>query len=66
MGARMLGNKFNGLEKHLHVPFVFSAHAGNILEYSADDVHPVVDIDKIHCRNNQQGCALDCCHGSRH
>src|SRR5436853_7480685 len=36
---------------------VFSAHAGDILEYDADDVHPVVEVDEIHCRDNEQGYA---------
>src|SRR6266566_8018304 len=33
---------------------VLPAHARNAIEHSADDVHPVVDVDEVHGRHNQQ------------
>src|SRR6266699_2644149 len=35
--------------------FIFRAHAGNVIEYGANDVHPVVQVDEIHRRHNEQG-----------
>src|SRR5689334_11017995 len=37
--------------------FVFLTRVGNVVEYGADDVHPIVDVDEIHCRDNEQGHA---------
>src|SRR2546425_1080425 len=36
---------------------VLSTHAGDVFEHGADDVHPVIDVDEIHYRHDQQGHA---------
>jgi hypothetical protein len=37
--------------------FVFLARARDVIEYGAEDMHPVIDVDEVHHRHNEQGHA---------
>src|SRR5260370_31429613 len=53
----MLENKLSGLEMNQQLRLRFLAHAGNVFEYYPEYAHPVVYVDEIHYRDNEQGYA---------